>query len=249
MAENWSRKDRIRAGSVSGPWRSAPRPDAADRPAGPGSELVPVSVAVPGSVMPPPVVESAVVPVYEPIDGPDTRRRSVAMAAWIGFGLVFVAASVTAAFLLQPEPVPVTPPLDAETAAEAVDAPPAPATEEAPTATAEPMAPAAPAPDLSAVGNVRLRVGSGFAGESALTTALGAAGVADVRVEQVPFAVNTSRVGYYRPEDLAAAQALAAFVAPLLGLPAPVSTRDYGQLLADPEPGRLDLWIAGPPDP
>jgi hypothetical protein len=267
MAENWSRRDHIRAGAVSGPWRSAPRPDAAAAPpsaheptAEPRAEAAaepwPAAPTAP-RVAPPPVTAAVtapgIEPIFEPIDdSPDRRRRGV-MLAWIGFGLIFVAACVAAAFLLRPEPSEVAapeagPPIAApdQASGTAADAEPTgPAAGEAVVATPDPAA----MPDLSAVGHVRLRVGTGFAGDAALADALAAAGIADVRIEQVPFVVNTSRVGYYRPEDLAIAQALAGYASRLLDARAPIGVRDYGELLADPDPGRLDLWIAGPPDP
>ena len=57
------------------------------------------------------------------------------------------------------------------------------------------------------------------------------------------FEIATSRVGYYRPEDQAAAAALGRVVAPVMG--GEIGVRDYGQPLPDAEPGRLDLWIGG----
>jgi hypothetical protein len=62
-----------------------------------------------------------------------------------------------------------------------------------------------------------------------------------VRVEALPFKVASSRVGYYRADDLAAAEALGRLVTPVLA--EAIGVRDYGKLLADPEPGRLDLWV------
>jgi hypothetical protein len=208
----------------------------------------PSSVAAPG-----------IEPIFEPIDESTGRRRHGVMLASIGFGLIFVAACVAAAFLLRPEPGEVAAP-DAGPPIAAPDQAPDTAAVPATESTADPTGPAAGAeaaaapepaamPDLSAVGHVRLRVGTGFTGDAAIADALAAAGIADVRIEQVPFVVNTSRVGYYRPEDLAAAETLAAYATRLLDARAPIGVRDYGELLADPDPGRLDLWIAGPPEP
>jgi hypothetical protein len=107
---------------------------------------------------------------------------------------------------------------------------------------------AVPAPEqaaLAGVTSVRLRTGTGFAeaDRAAVLAALGDVGLSDVRVEPLPFAVASSRVGYYRPEDKRAAEALAAVIAPVLSYGQPLPVRDYGELLDDAEPGRLDLWI------
>ena len=64
-------------------------------------------------------------------------------------------------------------------------------------------------------------------------------------MEALPFEIATSRVGYYRAADLAAAEALGRVVAPVIAAGGEVGVRDYGQLLADAEPGRLDLWVGG----
>ena len=63
-------------------------------------------------------------------------------------------------------------------------------------------------------------------------------------MEPLPFAVETSRVGYYLAPDRAAAEALARLAAPLVTPGAALPVRDYGKLLDDPQPGRLDLWVA-----
>jgi hypothetical protein len=90
---------------------------------------------------------------------------------------------------------------------------------------------------------VRLRVGPDFPEEreAAIRAALASAGISGARVEVLPDGVATSRVGYYRPEDLAAAEALGRLVTPVLS--ESIGVRDYGKLLADPEPGRLELWV------
>ena len=102
---------------------------------------------------------------------------------------------------------------------------------------------------LQTVSVVRLRIGPGFPAErqGAIVAALEGAGVPDVRIEALPFRIATSRVGYYRAEDLAAAEALGRLVAPVIagGDSDEIGVRDYGQLLSDPEPGRLDLWVGG----
>jgi hypothetical protein len=198
-AENRSRRDGIRAGAVSGPWRSGPRDDA----------------PAPERRQPPerrPVVEPEPLPV-------EPARRSPSVALWSAVGILAAFALVAAAFLFRPEP---------------------PAPEVATSAPVE------AAPAFAAVSTVRLRVGQAFpeAGQAAILAALAAAGLGDVRVELQPFAIATSRVGYYRAEDLAAAEALGRLAAEATGGGA-IEPRDYSQLLPDAEPGRLDLWIGG----
>jgi phytoene dehydrogenase-like protein len=209
-AENRSRRDGIRAGAVSGPWRSGPRDDA----------------PAPERRQPPerrPVVEPEPLPV-------EPARRSPSVALWSAVGILAAFALVAAAFLFRPEP----PAPEVATSAP-VEA--APATTPAPAA--DPAA-------FAAVSTVRLRVGQAFpeAGQAAILAALAAAGLGDVRVELQPFAIATSRVGYYRAEDLAAAEALGRLAAEATGGGA-IEPRDYSQLLPDAEPGRLDLWIGG----
>jgi hypothetical protein len=161
-------------------------------------------------------------------------RRAGAAAgragAALAVGILAAFALVAAAFLFRPEP----PAPEVATSAP-VEA--APATTPAPAA--DPAA-------FAAVSTVRLRVGQAFpeAGQAAILAALAAAGLGDVRVELQPFAIATSRVGYYRAEDLAAAEALGRLAAEATGGGA-IEPRDYSQLLPDAEPGRLDLWIGG----
>jgi hypothetical protein len=97
------------------------------------------------------------------------------------------------------------------------------------------------------VTSVRLRIGPEFppGRQAAILAALSEAGITAVQVEALPFEIVTSRVGYYRAVDLAAAQALGRLVSRVVGTDGDVGVRDYGQLLADPEPGRLDLWVGG----
>lgn len=231
-AENWGRRDGIRAGAVSGPWRSVPR----DPVAGP----------------PPVTVEE-----LPPEEGPSAgrARRPLPVAAWVAIGCGVAAAFLTAAWLFgsgaDPEPVAETPAPPAAAAPEAA-AGTVPGTDPAPqAATAPSAAPAAvaeappPGPDplLATIDSVRLRVPEAMRGarRAAIVAALQQGGVDDVRVEALPFEIETARVGYYLPDDRAAAEALARMAGPALGLTLPV--RDYGKLLDDPTPGRLDLWL------
>ena len=265
-AENWSRNDRIRAGSVSGPWRSVPRTEdpvaPPHRPAESAARLDSERVA---EVLSPVVVDHDPARTWAPerphaVKRPDRDGR-LAMIGWIAFGVLFAAGCVGLAFFFQPRgfsPDAASGPLAEEPAvlaapAEQAAAPAAPGIVPGPSSAAtaaagDAAAVPAPAPStLARVTNVRLRTGTGFAdGErDAVVAALAEGGLSDVQVEALPFGVATSRVGYYRPEDQALAEALAAYIAPVLGQSAPLAVRDYGQLLDSAEPGRLDLWIGG----
>lgn len=164
------------------------------------------------------------------------------MAGWIGFGVLVAAAAIVSAVMFGPE---------TETVAEhpgddsQIAAPETPETAAAPATASVPAVPADPT--LAEVSVVRLRVGPDFPPErqAALVDALTAAGIASVKVEQLPFKITASRVGYYRQEDLAAAEALGRVMSPAVSPNASLGVRDYGRLLADPEPGRLDLWVGG----
>ena len=72
-------------------------------------------------------------------------------------------------------------------------------------------------PALAAVTSVRLRIGPEFppGRQAAILAALSEAGITAVQVEALPFEIATSRVGYYRAEDLAAAEALGRLVSPV----------------------------------
>jgi hypothetical protein len=93
---------------------------------------------------------------------------------------------------------------------------------------------------------MRLRVGPGFPPErqAEIMTLLTDAGHDDVLVERIPFSIAVSRVGYYRPEDRAAATELARLVSSVLDEPTgSIAVRDYAELIPNAVPGRLDLWI------
>jgi hypothetical protein len=216
-AENWGRRDGIRAGSVSGPWRSGPRQTDA---------------------WPMPAAEPEPAPLAR-----RKRRRPLPVAFWVVLGCSVAGAFVAAAYMLRPDgpEIAATPAPRAEQAAP----PPAPApivAEDVAPGAAEPV-PVDPA--LAAVSSVRLRIPEALPAErrDAIVAALEEAEIADVQVEALPFAVNTTRVGYYLEADRGAAEALARLVRPLLDAGEAVPVRDYGKLLDDPEPGRLDLWV------
>jgi hypothetical protein len=217
-AENWSRRDGIRAGAVSGPWRSAPRDPQTTREA---------ETPAVGLVAERP--EALVV-------APEPRRRFGSWA-WVALGVLALAGM---AVLFRPGG-------DEVSVAGLAPAPAAPTSGDV----LPDVAPAAQAPRirldpaLASVSIVRLRIGPDLPPErqSAILAALKEAGLDTVLVEPLPFEIATSRVGYYRADDLPAAEALGRVVAPVIAPGGSVGVRDYGALLADAQPGRLDLWI------
>jgi hypothetical protein len=270
MAENWGRKDGIRAGSVSGPWRSGPRADDSRHRAGP------------------PRPEHPHAEHTHPIDALDETRarrvanahdhahRSAMMVLWIIFGAFVAIGAVILAFVFRPDlaenvrssndpPAALQPGSGGdgvppqEVATSSGNAVQAPATEagDVETAAAAPEAVEAAAakspepaakvadPALAVVSDLRLRVGPGFPDNrrQAILAALEEAGITAVQVEALPFRIATSRVGYYRTEDLSTAQALVRVISPVLAEGEEIGVRDYSQLLSDPAPGRLDLWV------
>ncbi|MFT3973957.1 MAG: hypothetical protein QM699_11055 [Amaricoccus sp.] len=157
------------------------------------------------------------------------------MALWIGLGAMGAVGIVIAAVLLRPGPLP-----EAPAAEESVATTPAPLPSQA-------VSGGAPDAALAGVQAVRLRIGPEVSNDrrDGLVAALKQAGVPDVVVEPLPFRIATSRIGYFRDADLPAAQALARVISPAVGEHGTIGVRDYGQLLTDPQPGRLDLWIGG----
>lgn len=96
---------------------------------------------------------------------------------------------------------------------------------------------------------LRLRVGPGFPEDDrlALLDLLKQSGHERVLVEEIPFPIALSRVGYYVSEDKEAAEELAEDVSSIIGsADGGVAVRDYGNLMPDADPGRLDLWIKSP---
>jgi hypothetical protein len=76
-----------------------------------------------------------------------------------------------------------------------------------------------------------------------LVAAIGAAGFA-VDVARVPFRIEATRIGYFHPDDRAAAEALRAALASG-GPNAAAELRDYRGVLPAAAPGSLELWIKG----
>jgi hypothetical protein len=262
-AENWGRKDGIRAGSVSGPWRSAPRENdsAHGQPhrAGPPR---PEQHGVHGYQ--PDALDSA--RAQRAANSRDHAHRSAMMVMWIIFGIFVAIGAVILAFVFQPDLAGSDtfssnePPASGQPGSGAADGMPvaeaakllAPAPGNVPAesveaATAADPEPAAAVADtaLAVVSDLRLRVGPGFpdARRQAIVAALEQAGITAVQVEALPFRIATSRVGYYRAEDLSTAQALVRLISPVLAEGQEIGVRDYSQLLSDPVPGRLDLWV------
>jgi hypothetical protein len=311
-AKNWGRRDNIRAGSVSGPWRSSPREDGASgSPDGP-SEPIPraelqlrrsgtvstgVSQEKPAGPAPAasrssaPPIRSSEPPAGQPSDAPrlsgraESRRpagspargRVTLLPAILGGTLVALAivggaiylraeisrTDIPAAGTRQERAVPGDATAPASQTGQAVpDGEGQPRAEEAATpATIPEVATGREAPGGRAVPNaaestaatsavpLRLRIGEGFPEEErlALVAQLEAAGHDRVLVEEIPFPIALSRVGYYQAGDRSAALALAEEIAPFIEPEnGEVVVRDYGNLVPDAEPGRLDLWVKTP---
>jgi len=89
---------------------------------------------------------------------------------------------------------------------------------------------------------VHLRVGAGLSSveRQRIQAALAKAGYSAVVVQQMPFSISRSRIGYFREADRTAAEGL---IAALRGTQDVIELRDYSKLMSMPEPGRLDLWI------
>lgn len=104
------------------------------------------------------------------------------------------------------------------------------------------LAATGPLPIAAATATVVIRVGPDMDADrqARIVTALNEAGYGSVEVQPVTFNVARSRLGFFRNEDQRLAEALAALISPIAG---DVAVRNYDQLLAEPAPGRLDLWL------
>ena len=169
------------------------------------------------------------------------------MAIWIGFGALAAVAIVIAAVLLRPGEATVPDTAPEQRGGSVTASPSAEGSTAGPTSEAASTPHAVADPALAPVRTVRLRIGPEVddARRDDLVAALRAAGLPEVVVEPLPFRIATSRIGYYRDTDLPAAEALARVISPAIGGGATIGVRDYGELLSDPQPGRLDLWIGG----
>jgi hypothetical protein len=264
-AENWSRRDNIRAGSVSGPWRSAPRGDAAGSAPPHGPRSAPPSgppLAWTGRAPIPPAEEDTqhqedALAVAR--RAPPARRGRASVIFGVLGGICIAAGIVGSAIYFGPGTgdIPINeagPPPGGEGAPGPPDAAAAPTGVESDAAgpAALPAADLAPDQDMqagpsAAAPALRLRIGPDLdpAREAAIVEALSADSQPGLVLERIPFRIAVSRVGYYHDTDRAAAAALAERMSPVVGDPAgPLVIRDYSELLPDAEPGRLDLWIA-----
>lgn len=189
----------------------APAP--APRPPARASEAVIGAVELPAPVPPAEQPPLRALP-HAPAAG--GARREIALALVVG--LAIAAAIVAGAVYLRPSGTPT-----------ALGSGPVPAQTRADT----------PVSDVS----VRIRLpGNAPAPKiEALRGALSAAGFHRVDVETRNTPIEETRIDYFRPEDRAAAEALAEAVAPLVGGPlAAQAVSATGPVSA----GRVDLWMA-----
>jgi hypothetical protein len=192
-----------------------------------------IDVGVPEPV-PVPIDKAALAPVREvraiSVDGKGVqagggahppRARALKRAPILAAGALAALVLVVCALLLWPSAQPEATPTAAQP---------------------HPAAPVAAAVAAPAGPTIHLRIGSGVAPEARaqIEAALAAAGYDSVLVHEMPFSISRSRVGYFRAADRAEAEAL---IAALRGTHDGLELRDYGALVATPEPGRLDLWI------
>lgn len=219
-AQNWSRKDGIRAGSVTGPWRSVGRTEASmsapspHRPESVQPQLVPAEIEPPAATIR--AISAPLVPQRHAIP---RKRRNWTLSAAVS-GLTLAAA---ATFLLPRQ------------AGVPESAPPV-AAALAPAAQAEAAVTAPVTTRLS------LRIGSEAAEDrvGALLGALHEAGFGEIAVTRVPFQIGATRIGYFHEGDLAAAEAVRSALAS-----EKIELRNFGAILPAPPPGSLDLWIEG----
>ncbi len=269
-AQNWSRRDNIRAGSVSGPWRSTSRdeePAKTDEPAvveipsrsagdvreteayreapEPSDAMFPEE---PKRVTP---VKPAELPKAPPgiHKKPVTQSKGTSLTTAVFGGVVVATAIVAGAFYLQSRLAGPTE-----------------------RATFEPVQTASPGDIAGATGpdnaaeltqdadeidgtnqtvatdaaEVHLRVGPNLSGErrAEIVKILEDGGMQDIRVENISFPIAVSRVGYYHEGDLDTATELADKISVFLDAPTgPVPVRNYENLVPNAPEGRIDLWI------
>ncbi len=227
-AETGGRGFGIGAGAATGPSRSVSRQPtfAAGAPAADviiDLMLRPLPPDAPVTAPPEPVAEAAETShtsLAPAVSMKPARRNSTGAVVASSLGALAALGLVMAVVLTRPE----------------VDTEPQPSG--AATASVIPQAVAEPAAAVT----VYLRVASGLgpAERQRIEAALAEAGYGAVVVQEMPFSISRSRVGYFREMDRAAAEAL---IAALRGTHDGVVLRDYSELIAEPEPGRLDLWI------
>jgi hypothetical protein len=231
MAENWRREDRVRrvatARSRSGlPGHAA---FAAAAPAAAGDVIIdiaprrlPSEAAVIAAPKPDTEVAKDIRPSSPMPSSSRLERRNKAAAISLSLGAAagVVIIAWAAVLLLRPD----------------VEVQPTPVAAAAVVGTPEALQPA------SALLTVHLRVSAGLqtAERQRIQAALAKAGYGTVVVQQMPFSISRSRVGYFREADRAAAEAL---IAALRGTHEVLELRDYSKYMSVPEPGRLDLWV------
>jgi hypothetical protein len=125
-------------------------------------------------------------------------------------------------------------PEPAQAAAAARPSPPAPAVEEAA---------APPLPSRVFIHYPR----SAEAAAAELRTTIEAAGVGQVEVIPVGYAISRSNIRYYHDADAAAAGALSGLVAPALPSETAPGARDFTDYATPTAPGSVELWLAGTP--
>lgn len=298
MAKNWGRRDNIRAGAVSGPWRSAPSvpttgsDDSAFpvRRGGPNAEAGNISRRVE-----PPVPDQCLDPIgthgsqeVPPADaantspvqvGPARVRQSARLYPAILGGTLFALAIVAGAVFIrgemsrgvaaegpsvqtdsdsdivktEPRSVPDVAMAKGEGVTLGEDAEFSSVSDSATAGVAPAPLPrqiqSLPAQDAVETFAVRLRLGPNFPenDRAQLLELLEQSGHERIMVEEISFPIALSRVGYYLTADRPAAVELAEDVAGVVGGDGgEVAVRDYGNLLPDAEPGRLDLWVKSP---
>jgi hypothetical protein len=193
-ARNCSRRDGIRAGAVTGPWRSGQTP-----PSVPVANATLVGAEAGAGPWQPAVART----------GPPARTRASTVRPVILAGAALLAVGSVAVAWMAPWPIWA-------------------------------RAPGVAAGEMP--GRVVLRV-PGAADPGSLVARLERAGVADVALSPLAFAITETRVGFYHDADRAAAETLAALLRGADGATPPL--RDYGGLVPAPPQGTIDLWIAG----
>jgi hypothetical protein len=186
--------------------------------------LRPLPPGAPLTIPPGPVAQAAETsdpPLAPGVSLNPVRRSSTGVVVLSSLGALAAIGIVVAVVLTRPETDARPPPSRTENA------------NVIPEAVAEPAAAAV---------TVYLRVAAGLAPaeRQRIEAALAKAGYGAVVVQEMPFSISRSRVGYFREKDRAAAEAL---LVALRGTHDGVVLRDYSKLIAEPEPGRLDLWI------
>src|SRR4051794_38643161 len=221
IAENWRRGDRVRRIAATASWSNLPR-HAAFAAAAPAAaaDVIIGFVPNPAPLAQPRKVETEVPkqnrpPVTAPSPTDQKTRKTLAIIFSLGAIAVAAMVALGAVFILRPD-VEVQP---TQVAAAAV----------------------VEAPEVALPGSIaitgHLRVGAGLssAERQRIQAALAKAGYSAVVVQQMPFSISRSRIGYFREADRTAAEGL---IAALRGTHDVIELRDYSKLMSIPEPGR-----------